>query len=142
MRDADDSTVSGAEIRNHFENDQLWDETGRVWRRKRTAWLTAQDANRWTKRHARVALYGVEGRAVTWFTPEEMRPFGIGSRTTSTCQEPTARSRTPKGTRIPRTCGAPAMIAYSASRSTAESRSSAIAEFCLRRWVAGVWPLR
>jgi len=67
--------VAEEAARNSFAGDRLWDETGRVWRRKRTHWLTRQDVRRFVHRKKRAALYAVEGEAVEWVEPEELGAF-------------------------------------------------------------------
>ena len=58
--------------RNRVLADRLWDEAGREWTTKRTAWLTDKQVQQLVKRDQPVVIYGL-GRPMQWLDASEAR---------------------------------------------------------------------
>ena len=63
--------VTAPGLRNTIAGDQLWDGDGRMWTRRHSAWLTAEEADRWVKRGQPIVLHPHDDGPVEWLNGEQ-----------------------------------------------------------------------
>jgi len=62
--------VTATTPRNTIAGDQLWDGDGRMWTRRHSAWLSAEEADRWVERGQPIVLRRYDEGPVRWLDGE------------------------------------------------------------------------
>lgn len=117
--------------RNRVMADRLWDEAGREWTMKRTAWLTDKQVQQLIKRDQPVVIHGF-GRRMQWLDAREAQVWWSHARRHLEVPDNTVHRPTRRASRGAPTFGVEKMTACSASRRSADLTAAYTARGGLR----------